>query len=62
MAIGWPGGGYVWNWPVALWVIDGSRAQRVAVVDVTRLAVWGIYLAAFLFVLALGRRSNQHDE
>jgi hypothetical protein len=57
---GWPGGGFVWNWPTGLWVIDGSRTRHVPVVDVTRLATWGLYLLAFVLVIAVGLRSDKN--
>lgn len=58
VTLGWPGGGYVWNWPTGLWVIDGSRTQHVALLDVTKVACWALYLLAFFVVVATGVRRD----
>lgn len=61
LAVRWPGGGLVWNWPVALWVIDGDRVRHLPIIDVTRLAQLGLYVAAGVFLLmAWGWRREQN--
>lgn len=51
----WRNWGYVWNWPLAVSVSrHGEAAQRVAIVDATRLALWSMGLAAV--AMALGFR------
>lgn len=36
LTVSWPGGGWVWNRPVALEVEQDGEVQRVPIVDVTR--------------------------
>jgi hypothetical protein len=51
LEIHWPGGGLVWNRPVAVTVERGGGTMRMPIVDATRVAQ--IALGAFAAVYAL---------
>jgi len=54
LTLRWPGGGWVWNRPVAVLVERGGSVERVPIVDVTRLVQIGLYGLGFcLTVLTL---------
>ena len=54
LVVRWPGGGFVWNRPVAVLVQHGDKAERIPIVDVTRMAQLGLVGAGLIFsVLAL---------
>lgn len=42
LVLRWPGGGLVWNRPVAVLLQRGDQVERRPIVDVTRLAQWAI--------------------
>jgi hypothetical protein len=50
----WPGGGWVWNRPIAVLVERDGNVERVPIIDVTRMAQAGLYgLGLCLTVLTL---------
>ncbi len=59
----WPGGGWVWNRPVAVLVERGGNVERIPIIDVTRFAQIGLYGLGFcltvltMFAAAQRRRS-----
>jgi hypothetical protein len=54
LTLRWPGGGWVWNRPIAVLVERGGNAERVPIIDVTRMAQVGLYgLGLCLTVLTL---------
>jgi hypothetical protein len=53
LSIHWGNVGFVWNWPVAVSVSHAGRAERVAIVDPTRLALWVLWLLTALAGLAI---------
>jgi hypothetical protein len=48
LTVRWPGGGWVWNRPVAILVDEPGRQSRLPIVDITRMAQIG-FLAFSLF-------------
>ena len=48
LTVAWPGGGWVWNRPVALEVVQDGEVRQVPIVDVTR---WSQIALAGLTVL-----------
>ena len=64
LSVRWPNGGWVWNRPVAVVVEQDGHSERLAIVDVTRIAQLSLYgLSLFFALLALvatlGRRRKQ---
>ena len=54
LTLRWPGGGWVWNRPIAVLVERGGNVERVPIIDVTRMAQVGLYgLGLCLTVLTL---------
>jgi len=54
LTLRWRGGGWVWNRPVAVLVERGGNAERIPILDVTRMAQVGLYwLGLCLTVLSL---------
>jgi hypothetical protein len=54
LTVRWPGGGFVWNRPVALLVQQGEDSERIPIVDLTRMTQWGLAGVGLIFsVLAL---------
>ncbi|MEZ4594341.1 MAG: hypothetical protein R3D55_24840 [Chloroflexota bacterium] len=48
-----PTGGFVWQWPTAVLVQNGSQTERHPIVDITRLATWSIIGASIILPLLL---------
>ena len=48
-----PYGGFVWQWPTAVLIQNGSQTERHPIVDVTRLATWSIIGASAILPLFL---------
>lgn len=44
----WPGGGWLWQFPLAVEVVEGKATTRLPVPDPTRTIVW--FLAALILV------------
>jgi|GEM_PF-1829866 len=53
LSLRWGNAGLVWNWPVALHISHAGGAQRVAIVDRTRLALWALWLLTALAGLTI---------
>lgn len=54
LVVRWPGGGFVWNRPVAVLIQKGEESERIPVVDITRMAQLGLIgVGLFFSVLAL---------
>ena len=54
VSVRWPGGGWVWNRPVAAVVERDGVVERIPIVDVTRLAILALVGGtALLWLLAL---------
>ncbi len=65
LSVRWPGGGFVWNRPVALIVEKDGRTRRLSVIDLTRIVQIGLLsLAVAVLVLAYSqparRKGNRH--
>lgn len=45
----WPGGGWVWNRPVAVLVEQGEKERRIPIVDVTRVIQLGLFGLSLVF-------------
>jgi hypothetical protein len=58
----WPGGGFVWNRPLAVNVEGPGRSERVPIVDVTRLAIWAISGALVLFLMVIGGMTKKESK
>jgi hypothetical protein len=54
----WPGGGLVWNTPVALHVQRRGHTDVHRIVDVTRLVQLGLALAVLVMFARLGRKKQ----
>jgi len=59
----WPGGGWLWQFPLAVEVKDESNGaqQRLPIPDPTRAAIWLLLALALVtvFVMTRSRRRNQ---
>jgi hypothetical protein len=63
VSVRWPGGGWVWNRPVAALVERDGEVERIPIVDVTRVAILAMVGAtALLWLLALSRWMVQRQE
>ena len=59
VSVRWPGGGRVWNRPVALEVSHGGNTRRIPIVDVTRLVQVGTYVITLLLATTMTIRRTQ---
>ena len=66
LIVRWPNGGFVWNRPAAVLVERGEGTERIPIVDVTRLAQWGLlglslvfFMATLLLPVRRGRDRNE---
>ncbi len=63
ISVRWPGGGGVWNRPVAALVERDGQVTRIPIVDVTRVAILAMVGAtALIWVLALSRSMRGRQE
>jgi hypothetical protein len=63
LSVRWPGGGGVWNRPVAVLVERGGQVVRIPIVDVTRRAILAMAGATvMIWLLALCRSMRQRQE
>jgi hypothetical protein len=63
VAVRWPGGGGVWNRPVAALVEREGQVTRIPIVDVTRVAILALGGAtALMWVLAWSRSMRHRQE
>ena len=54
LVVRWPGGGFVWNRPVAVLVQHGEKSERIPIVDITRMAqLWLAAVGLIFSVLAM---------
>ena len=56
LTLRWPGGGFVWNRPLAILVERGQGAERIPIVDITlvaQAALLGLTLAFSVAILIL---------
>lgn len=63
LTIGWPDGGLVWNRPVAILVERGQHAERIPIVDVTRvvqLGLLGLFLVLGIVTFVLTIRQGRN--
>ncbi len=60
----WPGGGWVWNWPLAVHVDREGKTERIFIVDVTRLAQIALIKATVLFWIwaLMARRKRERNK
>jgi hypothetical protein len=66
LTLRWPGGGIVWNRPVAVLVERAQETERIPIVDVTLLAGVALMAAGLLSMLIsttlwIGRRRRSHE-
>ena len=66
LTIRWPYGGLVWNRPVGILVERGEQAERIPIVDVTRMAQLGLFglslvFSMIIFVLSIRRRRDRNE-
>jgi hypothetical protein len=60
----WPGGGLLWQWPLAVEVREGKRAYRRRIPDATRRTTIALLLLAAALLLgsaALRRQRTHHN-
>jgi hypothetical protein len=62
VAVRWPGGGGVWNRPVAALVERDGQVARIPIVDVTRVAILAMAGATALIWLLARSRSMKHGQ
>ena len=65
LSVRWPGGGWVWNRPLAAVVTRGDQEDRIPIVDVTRIAqivMLGITLACALLMWSRARRERSNQD
>jgi len=63
VSVRWPGGGWVWNRPVAAVVERDGVVERIPIVDVTRLAILALVGGtALLWLLALSLSKAKNME
>ena len=56
LTIRWPGGGWVWNRPVAILVERDGGTERIPIVDVTRVAQWAMLgVSVLCSILVMGQ-------
>jgi len=61
VSVRWPGGGWVWNRPVAAVVERDGVVERIPIVDVTRLAILALVggtALLWLVALSLSKAKN----
>ena len=51
LTVRWPNGGLAWNRPAAVLVERGERAERIPIVDVTRIAQLGLLGLSLVFTM-----------
>jgi hypothetical protein len=66
LTLRWPGGGFVWNRPVAVLVERAQETERIPIFDVTLLAGVALMAAGLLSLvisttLWIGRRRRSHE-
>ena len=64
VSLRWPGGGLLWQWPLAVEVRDGKRTYRQRIPDATRRATIALFLLASALLLgsaALRRRHTRRN-
>lgn len=52
LTVRWPNGGFVWNRPAAVLVERGEDTERIPILDVTRVAQWGLLGLSLVFSMA----------
>ncbi|MCC6166347.1 MAG: hypothetical protein IT329_03885 [Caldilineaceae bacterium] len=57
----WPGGGFVWQYPVALFVEQEGEETRIPIPDPTRMAWYALIAATLLTVLILALLHAQKE-
>lgn len=57
----WPGGGFVWNTPVAVRVQRRGHTEVHRVLDVTRLAQVALAMTTVLLILGLRREGREGE-
>jgi len=65
LTIRWPNGGFVWNRPVAVLVEGDGGAERIPIVDVTRMAqltLLGLSIVFSIIALVLSARQRRRDQ
>jgi hypothetical protein len=62
LLVRWRNFGYVWNWPIAVSVSRGGQTEHKAIVDVTRLVLWSLALAAGAMTLGFTWRPRPHSD
>jgi len=63
LGVRWPGGGCVWNRPIALLVEREGRTRRLPIIDVTRAVQLALYGLSMVFVsIGLCIIIRQHKE
>lgn len=56
-----PLGGFVWQFPTAVYVTHHNETTRLPVVDVTRTAVWGIWEMVGVILLGMQLKKRLGD-
>jgi len=62
LIVRWPGGGFVWNRPAAILVERDEGTERIPIVDVTRLAQWGLLGLSLVFFHVLHAEQNAQGQ
>jgi hypothetical protein len=58
VGVRWPGGGWVWSFPVAVEIATGDKVETQAIVDVTRVLLIVLWFGTTLAVWS-ARRSRR---
>jgi hypothetical protein len=59
ISLRWPRGGWIWRRPTAILVERGDQVEHVPILDITRVALWGLLGYALLFLIVAILQSIQ---
>lgn len=63
----WPGGGWLWQFPLWVEVVEEGQTRRIPILPVTRLMVWLFQVLTLIGIVlmiraALVRRQQQNEQ
>jgi hypothetical protein len=58
----WPGGGFVWNTPLVIHVQRRGHTVTHRVLDMTRLAQFGLAVASIWMIVLLGQKRKEGSD
>ena len=62
LSVRWSNGGFVWNRPLAIFVEQDGKVERVPIIDVTRIlqiVLWGISAIFTIGIVAVNIRNSR---